>query len=199
MERLYYTVQTAEEALDDELLDAYRGERGEYLASDECENGKLYWGGGRSIGELAICRGKDEYGRMQFEGLRNKFGVDYLFIEYHYDDDPSFGTYTPSVKLETAPDFETEEQAMYWILEQQITLIKDRLQWLKYLPDRLKSARSYNWLIDRDQELLDDALRMKEEGFSDTPAPTFRQIIEAKQRELVDTGEGDQLVEAAGE
>jgi len=188
MEHAYYTVKTAEETLDSELFDMYRGERGVYIGSSECNEGRLYWGGGRSIGQLAVCRGVDKYKRMQFEGLRSKFGVDYLFTEYHYDDDPSFGTYTPLVELDALPeDLTAEEETMYWILEITIELLETRVEWLKYLPSRLKAAPSYGWLVEHEQEYLEEKLRLRTEGFSDTPEPTFREIMEARQKEASKT------------
>lgn len=187
MERLRYTVKTPEETLDDELLAMYHGEPGVYLASDECEDSRLYWGGARSIGELAICRGKDKYGRMQFEGLRNKLGIDILWIEIHEDDDTQFGTFTPIVGLEFAPKHPTsKEEVMQWILDQKIAMLAQRLEWLAHLPTQLRAARVYDKLLTEDLRELEDATRVKNEGFSKTSAPTFKQIMEAKQKQLAD-------------
>jgi hypothetical protein len=39
-----------------------------------------------------------------FIGIREKFGEEYLFTEYHYDTGSPFGTVTPKEKLIKAPD-----------------------------------------------------------------------------------------------
>ena len=181
MEKLLYTVPTAEQVLDEKLFEAYRGERGIYLQSNECIEGKLYWGSGRSIGELAICRGVNVRGDKQFVGLRNKNGVDYLWVESHIDDDPTFGTFTPLLELEDVPaDLSSESETMWWILEKTIDLHQTRLEWLERANTTLKSAPSYGYLIERERQALVDLRHIKAVGFSADPAPTYRQIMQEK-------------------
>ena len=169
--------------LDDELWELFRPSN-DYIDSDECVDGHYYWGGARSIGCISICRGRDEYNRNQFEGLRNKLGLDFLFTEYHYDDDTAFGTYSPVLDLGVAPMFASEEATMYWILEQEINLISTRIDWLRAIPDRYKALETYEWLCDHEMEHLETLVDTKVNGFSNTPAPTFREIMEAKKRQI---------------
>ncbi len=53
---------------------------------DECVKGRLYAIRCRNLG-LGVYDGK-----QGFIGIREKFGDEYLFTEYHYDQGPPFGT-----------------------------------------------------------------------------------------------------------
>lgn len=173
---------TTEDNLEEEVMDLYRP-KDEYLSSNDCVKGKYYWGGGRSIGAIVICRGRDEHGRNQFEGLRNKFGVDYLFTEFHYDDDSIFGTYTPVLELGDIPNLESEDDTMNWLLDQELDLLTTRLEWLARFPDKYKQTGIYEWLVEWDGEHLETLQQLKNNGFSDTPYLTFKQIMESRRTE----------------
>jgi hypothetical protein len=159
------------------------------IPSADCEPGYLYWGGGRSIGELAVCqeRGIDKSlpDAVLFQGLRNKSGIDFLFSEVHYDDDSRNGTWCPLLKLEEAPKQVDKDVLMQWLLDQTIDLVETRIHWLRSMPNRLKQAPSYGGMLDDATQHLDRLRTTKDQGFSDTPAPTFRQIIEARRAEIL--------------
>lgn len=72
----------------------------------------IYVGEGRNF-DIGRWVQKDvENGRYNtgFEGIRNKFGMNYLFVELHWDADPRYGTFKP-LRLATeeeAKEFENE-------------------------------------------------------------------------------------------
>lgn len=167
------------EKVDDVVWDLYKP-RAEYIASAECTAGMLYWGTGRSIGELAMCRGKDDFGQMQFEGLRNKMGEDYLFTELHHDDSPYFGTWIPFLELGVAPVTDDKTIIMNWLLEQEIDIVSDRIDWLRAMPAHLRAAPSWAWILDQNIGHLAGLQRTQTDGFSDRPTLSFRQIMESR-------------------
>jgi len=165
---------------EEELLSLHRPSSAEIIPSTDCEPGYLYWGSGRSIGEPAICRGFNEHQQMQFEGLRNKMGQDFLFTEIHYDDDEMFGTWCPAVKLERAPEEMNKDETMDWLLQKYIEMLLDRKDWLEMMPNKLKSTPTHDYLIDQTNEELDDLLQLKADGFSHEQTLTFRKIMQSK-------------------
>ncbi len=156
----------------------------EYLAPEDCQEGFIYYGRGRSIGQIAVCTGEIDAGlgkgSLGFTGLRNKFGVDYLCTEVHYDQDSMFGTFLPFVELERIPEGMDEKQTMHWLLDQTIELLEAKSSWLRSMPERFRDP-AY-WPIDLElvEEALEGSRELQRTGFSDTPAPTFREIMEAK-------------------
>ncbi len=62
-----------------------------YLPPEECHVGYVYRVHARNFG-IAICIGGDACG---FMGVREKFGREFLFTEYHWDKDSNFGTVKP--------------------------------------------------------------------------------------------------------
>lgn len=50
---------------------------------------------------------------------RNKFGEDYLFIEYEYDTDPTFGTAKAYFDLGEAPDL-NDKNLLKWLIEKNV-------------------------------------------------------------------------------
>ena len=67
---------------------------------DECKDRYLY-----QINSRNLSRGVYNEQTKGFIGIRNKFGDDYLFTEYHYDIGPSFGgTVFPKKELGKIPD-----------------------------------------------------------------------------------------------
>jgi hypothetical protein len=150
------------------------------IPSDQCEEGYLYYGFGRSIGQVAVCRGNDKHGKVKFVGLRNKFGVDYLFEETHFDDDSSIGTWIPVLRLEPAPECIDEETMMSWILDRYIEMLELRVEWVESMPPRLRECPSYEIVLEQAKESLHDMKILRHEGFSKTPWPTFREMMEKK-------------------
>ena len=80
----------------------------EYLSIEECKPGFLYEIRGRN-GSVGIYRviPQDEARRQQFchvfDLSRHKFGSNYVFGEYHYDDGEPYGTVFPLRELEQVP------------------------------------------------------------------------------------------------
>ena len=152
------------------------------IPSVECAPGYLYWGQGRSIGEVAICVGQDQSGQVSFEGLRNKLGLDRIFTEIHYDDNPSLGTWMPYCKWKKHPAFESEKEKMYWLLDANIEVLEARIQWHLDMPKHLQQAPSYDSLLEDSRNHLDALLELKRDGFSDTQTLSFRQILKSHSR-----------------
>ena len=147
-----------------------------YLAQADCEIDAVYWGMGRSIGEVTICRTTPDQSSLQFEGLRNKLGEDFLFREYHYDVDPMFGTFRPFVKIDgTAPEMSRLEE-MGFLLDQTMEVQRLKLAWLNNMPNRLRSDAQP--LIDGVHESMEYLEKLKRNGFSDKRTLSFKSILE---------------------
>lgn len=65
----------------------------------ECKHGYLY-----KIFSRNLRLGVFDSGDNGFIGIREKFGREYLFTEYHWDIGPPFGTVSPKEELEKCPD-----------------------------------------------------------------------------------------------
>lgn len=170
---------SAEEMLDEELYSLYCPSESRITPADSIP-GHLYYGSGRNIGQVAICRGFAKFGATAFEGIRNKLGVDYLDTEFHIDDGEIGCTFTPFVDLGVAPIFETKEETMWWLLAQEIEVVESRIDWLKRIPMKLQASRVYPFLVQDNVEHLESLKLLLVEGFSAHPELTFRQIMEAR-------------------
>ena len=150
------------------------------ILPEDCDEGYLYWGTSRRIGELGICRGFNESGEMQFEGLREKLGEDLLFIEFHWDSSDAFGTFIPEMRLEKVPNnLSDESSVMTWLLDRELEVDQLRVDWLKGIPARFKELEEYKWRLDDALIALQCAERTRTDGFSFEPTLTFRKIMEA--------------------
>lgn len=69
-----------------------------YIPLSECKHGWLYKVYSRNL-TLRVYR-EDRKG---FIGIREKFGNKFLFVEYHWDTGPPFGTVKPLECLEVCP------------------------------------------------------------------------------------------------
>lgn len=65
----------------------------------ECKNGFLY-----RIHSRNLTHGVFVQAHGGFVGIREKFGSKYLFMEYHYDTGPPYGTVHPLEELSKIPD-----------------------------------------------------------------------------------------------
>jgi hypothetical protein len=70
----------------------------DFIKIEECVNGCLYRISSRNL-VVGVFRA-DVKG---FIGIREKFGDEYLFTEYHWDNGPPFGTVMPKEFLEGCP------------------------------------------------------------------------------------------------
>jgi hypothetical protein len=156
-----------------------------YIASDECQKDYLYWVASRSVGELAICRGVDEYDRVQFEGWRNKLGSDFLFTEYHWDDDSYVGTVKPYVELEQVPELDSPDSLMDWLLLKHIELQEERVAWLKGFPRHVRISNEHVFDLQDAEVWLQELYRVKQEGFNVRPMLTFREIMAAQKKQKI--------------
>lgn len=172
------------EGRDAEFWQLWNEGRENLIPVEECEPGYLYWGGGRALGELAICRapsGKGAFGdAMMFEGLSNEFGVDCLDTEIHYDENPVLGTWCPYYKLEKVAEVNDELELMSWLVNQWINIKELRIHWLKSMPYRLRQSPSYYPMLSETKEQKESYVSLKVNGFSNAPPQTFRQIMEAR-------------------
>ena len=86
----------------------------------QCKHGYLYRISSRNL--IAGVFNEKDGG---FTGMREKFGHQYLFTEYHYDNGPPYGTVSPKHELEKCP-FEPNESSkeLYdWMIEKGYGLI----------------------------------------------------------------------------
>jgi len=60
-----------------------------------------------------------------FEIARTKFDSTFLFVEYHWDRGPPFGTARPLEILEDLPEFETDEARLTYLTEWRDRLYKE--------------------------------------------------------------------------
>src|SRR5690606_6742197 len=95
-----------------------------------------------------------------------------------YDDNDYFGTWKPLVELGAAPAAIDEATVLPWLLTKHVELAEARIDWLRFMPQRLKEAGSYAWLLQGQAEALADYNRIQREGFSGRPDPTLREILE---------------------
>jgi hypothetical protein len=70
----------------------------DYLPLDQCKNGFLYVLEARNFSQ-----GIYEQKNKGFIGIRQKFNLEYLFFELHWDVNPQFGTAKPLIEIEQCP------------------------------------------------------------------------------------------------
>lgn len=90
----------------------------EWVRLPECEQGMAYRVNSRNL-TVAVFDGKDG-----FVGIREKWGDEYLFTEYHYDTGSPFGTVLPRESLARIPegmslDTADNPELLAWLAEQQ--------------------------------------------------------------------------------
>lgn len=89
----------------------------DYIKLEDCKKGFLY-----KIFSRNLSHGVFD-GSTGFIGIRNKFGCDYLFTEYHWDTGPPFGTVHPKIKICKIPDnillieSDDNEELFNWLKE----------------------------------------------------------------------------------
>ena len=71
----------------------------DYIPLDDCKDRFLY-----QINSRNLSYGVYNEETKGFVGIRNKFGNNYLFTEYHYDTGSPFGTVFPKKELIKIPD-----------------------------------------------------------------------------------------------
>ena len=70
----------------------------EKIPMDQCKEGYLYRIDSRNL-TFGIFREESK----GFVGIREKFGSEYLFTEFHFDTGTPFGTVNPEEELEQCP------------------------------------------------------------------------------------------------
>jgi hypothetical protein len=71
----------------------------DYIPLDQCKDRFLY-----QINSRNLSYGVYNEENKGFVGIRNKFGEDYLFTEYHYNNGMPHGTVFPKKELTKIPD-----------------------------------------------------------------------------------------------
>ncbi len=71
---------------------------GKYIPMSECKDGYLY-----RIFSRNLTFGVYREAARGFIGVREKFGNEFLFMEYHYDTGEPYGTVLPQKELEQCP------------------------------------------------------------------------------------------------
>lgn len=95
-----------------------------YIPLSDCKHGWLYKIRSRNL-TLGIFR-EDKKG---FVGIRQKLGEKYLFVEFHWDTGPPFGTVKPLECLESCPIQNLDEYTH--TKDRKYGLNKDLFDWLK--------------------------------------------------------------------
>ncbi|MBI1803336.1 MAG: hypothetical protein HY033_04815 [Ignavibacteriae bacterium] len=73
-------------------------EHEQYIPLSDCKHGWLY-----KIRSRNLTAGVFREDRKGFVGIREKFGCEYLFTEFHWDTGAPFGTVKPNRRLEQCP------------------------------------------------------------------------------------------------
>jgi hypothetical protein len=97
-----------------------------YIPLSDCKHGWLYKVRSRNL-TLGIFR-EDKKG---FVGIREKFGEEYLFVEFHWDTGPPFGTVKPLECLVSCPIQNLDEYIH--IKDGKHEVNTDLFDWLKQL------------------------------------------------------------------
>ena len=82
-----------------------------YIPLEECEDGKIY-----KILSRNLTYGMFDKDTKGFTGLRTKFNDIFLFEEYHWDADTSYGTVKPLEILDYAPVNKNDKNALKILL-----------------------------------------------------------------------------------
>lgn len=106
----------------------------QYIPLAKCKHGWLYKIESRNL-ILGVYR-EDKKG---FVGIRQKFGQEFLFVEFHWDTGAPFGTVKPQKRLEQCPienldeslqrengKLENNKSLFDWLLEKELTYIGRR-------------------------------------------------------------------------
>src|SRR5690242_8016495 len=85
----------------------------EYISLNDCEDGFIY-----KIKSRNLKFGLFIKERNGFLGIRTKFNTRFLFMEYHWDADTSFGTVKPKEKLHFVPgNFDENSTELFEIFD----------------------------------------------------------------------------------
>jgi hypothetical protein len=153
-----------------EFLDLLSAEMKQYIAEAECEQGYLYWGIGRGIGEIAICAGHDSQNGTKFYGLaKNEINEDSLDSVLHTQIHPVIGGWSPIVRLESVPEGMDRHQTMEWLLGKHIEVVELRLDWLACMPAHLRGTASYEPVVSENEALLASLVQEQRAGFKYAP------------------------------
>lgn len=74
---------------------------------EQCKNGVLY-----RIASRNLSFGVFREASKGFVGIREKFGDEFLFTEYHWDTGPPYGTVSPHAELEPVPEGMSLEETL---------------------------------------------------------------------------------------
>jgi hypothetical protein len=147
-----------------------------YIDSGDCQEGVVYYVDARRIWSASICMGTTENG-VAFRGIREKMGSYFLFDEYHYDDNEFFGTVKPLFALTKAPSLDSDDQLMDWLLDQEITITKEKINWYESMPVRYKNSSEFKFFVEEENQSLANLLRLQEEGLANQEPWTFKSIL----------------------
>jgi hypothetical protein len=144
-----------QKSLDDELWILCSEQSNDLIPKPECQVGYVYWGVGRSIGQIAACNGLTCDNMTRFKGMGYKAGAYVLFSEFHTDDDPSIGTWTPKVRLGSVDLGDGKAELTSVLLQAEIDMLETHDQWLSIMPRRLQIAPSYEWMCEQNKKQLE--------------------------------------------
>lgn len=82
-----------------------------HIPLKDCVHGHVY-----AISSRNLIYGVFDKTTDSFTGIREKFGNEYLFAEYHWDQGPPYGTVTPTKDVGMLPkDVTTDEQIFAYL------------------------------------------------------------------------------------
>ena len=171
MEFTTHHLNTEEKRAYAELITLADPDPCERIPVDDCEPGYLYYGQSRSMQPgVAICHITEPLngvaGRTRFAVRDVWCGRDYLFEEVHFDEEACTGTWLPFVRLEKVPEGLDAHGLLSWLIDQEVALHEDRLQWFRGMPDRLQRAESYEAWRNEAQQRYEAAVDKKAHGVS---------------------------------
>ena len=107
-------------------------ERKEYIPLEECKHGFGY-----RIHSRNLSYGVFNEKTKGFVGVREKFGCEYLFTEYHYDTGAPFGTVTPKSLDEECPIEDLSESN------------KELFDWMKKKDKIFSNIENFEFSLDQ--------------------------------------------------
>jgi hypothetical protein len=114
------------------------------IPMDQCKHGGLYRISSRNL-DLGVYNSNSQ----GFVGIREKFGYNYLFTEYHWDTGPPFGTVHPKEFLEDCPiapneTVKTIADAKYFETRQSNAKLGDEVS--------VENAELFEWLVTKEKQ-----------------------------------------------
>jgi hypothetical protein len=170
----------------------------EFLPVEACEPGTIYWGNAAKFGQVALCKGIDDDGRMLATGIEEERGVYRLVDEIHHDSwaEHRKGTWMPHVAIGRIDEglrrvlfvpgntersaISVDETSLFdLLLQTEIEVTEDKIDWLKALPEALQSTQNHADYLDLNRANLKILQRVQKFGPESQKLPGVADILAA--------------------